>query len=83
MALVGYRRRFISGVYATHNRAFRIKKALAICMERLKDGELGLNVGSDTTRLHPAIVNLDLIKIRQSIFVLKQSSYRLATRCFK
>ena len=62
MALVGWRRRFISGIYATHNRAFRIKKALARCMERLKDGELGLNVGSGTTRLHPAIVNLDLIK---------------------
>ena len=55
-------RRFFSGVYVAHNRTSRSEKALAICMERIEDGGLGLNVGSGTTRLHPAIVNLDIIK---------------------
>jgi len=59
-ALHDWRSRFVSTVYATHNKSSQIKRALGKCLARLEDGEVGLNVGAGSTELHPAVVNLDL-----------------------
>jgi SAM-dependent methyltransferase len=51
---------FIATIYATHNKSPRVGRALDICLESLKDGDIGLNVGAGFTEMHPAVINLDI-----------------------
>ena len=60
MTRPNWRRRFVGVVYATHNRTPQIRRSLSKCLARLKDGEIGLNVGAGSTNLHSSIVNLDI-----------------------
>ncbi len=55
------RRRFVSAIYATHNDSSQIRDALTRILSRLKPGDVGLNVGAGFTKLHPAILNLDIV----------------------
>lgn len=50
----------VARIYATHNRSTPIQQALSRCLNELRDGEIGLNVGSGATRLHPRMLNLDI-----------------------
>jgi SAM-dependent methyltransferase len=54
------RQRFVSSIYATHNRSPQIRLALDGCLELLHPGARGLVVGAGSTDLHPALINLDL-----------------------
>jgi SAM-dependent methyltransferase len=56
-----WRRRFVGAIYATHNRSPAIRQALRKCLARIKDGEVGLNVGAGSTNLHPGLINLDIL----------------------
>src|SRR5229473_221237 len=56
-----WRERFVSSVYATHNRSHQIRSALDECLPLLHPGACGLVVGCGSTNLHPALVNLDLV----------------------
>lgn len=55
------RRRFVGSVYATHNNSPQIRKALKQVLKVVSEKELGLNVGAGYTRLHPRILNLDIV----------------------
>lgn len=55
------RRRFVDAIYATHNSSPAIEQAINRCLESIKSGEVGLNVGSGATRIHERILNLDII----------------------
>ena len=55
-----WRARFVHLVYATHNDAPAIRRALKRCLSGLAPGRTGLNVGSGDTDLHPSLVNVDL-----------------------
>lgn len=55
-----WRARFVRLVYATHNDAPAVRRALQRCLDRLAPGQRGLNVGAGDTALHPAVLNLDL-----------------------
>lgn len=55
------RRKFVRTVYASHNDSAPVQEALRRCLGELSDGKVGLNVGAGATRLHPAIINYDLI----------------------
>jgi SAM-dependent methyltransferase len=52
---------FVQHIYATHNGSRSVRRALGRCLGRLKDGDVGLNVGCGDTRLHPALINLDKV----------------------
>jgi SAM-dependent methyltransferase len=54
------RSQFVERVYATHNTSPAVRRTLADCLERLNDGDRGLNVGSGSRRLHPAVLNVDI-----------------------
>src|SRR6266478_647957 len=55
------RRRFVSSVYATHNNSRPIRSALGHCLSLLNSESRGLAVGAGSTKLHPAVINLDLV----------------------
>ena len=55
--------RFVSRVWTDHNDSAAIRSALDRCLASLAPGELGLNVGSGSRRLHAALVSLDLHRI--------------------
>ena len=55
------RERFVSSIYATHNRAAEIRSTLDHCLSVLRPGAQGLVVGAGSTKLHPALINLDLV----------------------
>jgi SAM-dependent methyltransferase len=46
--------------YTDHGTSLTVKAALGKCLAQLPPGSRGLQVGSGTNRLHPAIFNLDL-----------------------
>ena len=56
-----WQKRFISAVYATHNQSRPIRSAVDECLTLLHPGARGLVVGSGSTNLHPALINLDLV----------------------
>lgn len=51
---------FVKMIYADHNRSRSVRRALAKTLEHLGPGDVGLNVGAGTTRLHPQVLNLDI-----------------------
>jgi SAM-dependent methyltransferase len=53
--------RFVSSIYATHNRSREIRSTLDQCLGVLRPGARGLLVGAGSTKLHPALINLDLV----------------------
>lgn len=55
------RKRFVRSIWATHNDSAQIQAALKLCLSRLGPGTRGLNVGAGSTRLHPAVMNLDIV----------------------
>src|SRR5215472_13630172 len=55
------RERFVSSIYATHNRSPEIRSTLDQCLSILRPGARGLVVGAGSTNLHPALINLDLV----------------------
>lgn len=60
MKKTDWRHKFVATVYATHNNSTSVQKAIRECLASLEPSELGLNVGSGSNRLHPAIVNIDI-----------------------
>ena|SRR5487761_160002 len=55
------RARFVSSCYATHNSLRPIRSALGECLSVHSPGSRQLCVGAGSTRLHPAVINLDLV----------------------
>lgn len=56
-----WRRAFVDGVYATHNRSPAVRRALAPLLAGLDaPGARGLDLGSGGGRLHPRVVAFDL-----------------------
>lgn len=53
--------RLVDAVYASHNRSSAVDAAVTRCLGQLGDGDRGLNVGAGATRLHPAVLNYDLV----------------------
>ncbi len=56
-----WRQRFVAGVYATHNRSAQVQKTLRRCLTDMGPGSRGLEVGAGSSRLHAALVTLDLV----------------------
>lgn len=54
------RARFVSSIYATHNNSRQVGLALGQCLSVLSSGSRGLVVGAGSTKLHPALINLDI-----------------------
>lgn len=52
---------FVRKIYATHNDSSVVRDALSRCLGQLDSNTRGLNVGAGSTRLHPSIINLDLV----------------------
>jgi SAM-dependent methyltransferase len=56
-----FRRAFVERVYGDHNRSRSVMSLVRECIEDLRAGEVGLNVGAGRSpHLHPAIWNYDL-----------------------
>jgi len=55
------RARFVSSSYTTHNTSHPIRSALGECLSVHSPGSRGLCVGAGSTRLHPEVINLDLV----------------------
>ncbi len=53
-------RRFALKRYADHGTSLAVQAALGRCLCQIPEGSRGLQVGSGSNRLHPAVVNLDL-----------------------
>jgi SAM-dependent methyltransferase len=62
---------FVKLIYADHNKSAKVKKALEKCIARLKDNEVGLNVGAGTTALDKRIRNLDIFPGEHIYYVAK------------
>ena len=58
---VSWRRHFVAAVYASHNRSAHVQRGLRRCLARAGPLTCGLEVGAGSSRLHPALVTLDLI----------------------
>jgi SAM-dependent methyltransferase len=56
-----WRDRFVKGVYATHNRSPRIREAVHHVLDQIGPGGCGLEVGAGSSRLHPALITVDLV----------------------
>lgn len=56
-----WRDRFVKSVYATHNQSPRITEAVSRLLTQMGSEGRGLNVGAGPTRLHPRLINLDLV----------------------
>jgi SAM-dependent methyltransferase len=54
------RSRFVRKIYADHNDSLQVKRALQRCLDGLQPHEIGLQIGAARTRLHPAVLNLDI-----------------------
>jgi SAM-dependent methyltransferase len=54
------RRKFVRKVYADQNDSPQVKRAIETCLDGLARDEIGLQIGSGSTRLHPAVLNVDL-----------------------
>lgn len=52
--------RFVAAIYATHNKSANIQEHLRRCLADLGPSTRGLEVGAGSSRLHPALVTLDL-----------------------
>jgi SAM-dependent methyltransferase len=59
--MANFRQRFVHSIYATQNESPQIRNALRNCLSQLKQGDIGLNVGAGSTKLHSAILNLDIV----------------------
>ncbi|WP_406699018.1 class I SAM-dependent methyltransferase [Singulisphaera sp. Ch08] len=59
--LQSLRWKFVRTIYASHNDSAPVQDAIRRCLGELQDGDIGLNVGAGTTRLHQAIINYDLL----------------------
>ncbi len=57
----GVRRWFVRHVYATHNDSPWVREALAATLSSLGPSARALNVGAGLTRVHPRVVNVDLV----------------------
>jgi SAM-dependent methyltransferase len=55
------RTRFVSSIYANHNKSGPIRVALDRCLSLLTLESRGLVVGAGATKLHPAVINLDIV----------------------
>jgi SAM-dependent methyltransferase len=58
---VATRRKFVRNVYADHNDSPEVKRAVKKCLDGLSPQEIGLQIGSGSTRLHPSVLNVDLV----------------------
>ena len=56
-----WQQQFVDAIYATHNRSAKVQKSLRQCLERAGPISCGLEVGAGSSRLHPAMVTLDLV----------------------
>jgi SAM-dependent methyltransferase len=56
-----WRDRFVSTVYATHNRSPQIREAVHRCLNQIGSGGRGLDVGAGSSQLHPALITVDLV----------------------
>ena len=60
-AIAGRLRRLALNCYTDHGTSAAIRTALGRCLDQLPEGSRGLQVGSGSVRLHPAVINLDLV----------------------
>ncbi len=60
MKLGAIRAKFVSLVYARHNRSAAVREALdGVVAELEGSGELGVGIGAGGSRLHPRLIRLD------------------------
>jgi hypothetical protein len=72
--------RFVSSIYATHNRSPQIRLALDQCLNLLRPGARGLVVGAGSTNLHPALINLTWYLDQMFMCVLRRNTFPFPTR---
>jgi SAM-dependent methyltransferase len=53
-------RKFVRKVYSDQNDSPEVKRAVKRCLDGLSPREIGLQIGSGRTRLHPSVLNIDL-----------------------
>jgi SAM-dependent methyltransferase len=51
---------FVRNIYGDQSSSRRVKKALKFCLAQIKEDDLAINIGAGTTKLHPAIKNIDI-----------------------
>ena len=56
-----WRQYFVSIIYADHNQSPQIKAALEQSLTYLQEEKCGLNIGAGSQRLHPRLLNLDIV----------------------
>jgi SAM-dependent methyltransferase len=56
-----WRSKFVRKVYADHDDSPEVRRAIKECLDDLQPNEIGLQIGSAGTRLHPSVLNLDLV----------------------
>ena len=56
-----WRDRFVKSVYATHNQSPKIVEAVHRLLNQLGSGSRGLNVGAGSSKLHPSLINVDIV----------------------
>jgi ubiquinone/menaquinone biosynthesis C-methylase UbiE len=55
------RKKFVSIIYADHNRSRKVELSLAKVLSRIDDSTFAINIGAGETRLHPKIKNVDIL----------------------
>src|SRR5438067_10790579 len=60
VSVATWRRKFVRKVYADHNDSPEVRRAVKKCLDGLRPDEIGLQIGSAETRLHPSVLNLNI-----------------------
>jgi SAM-dependent methyltransferase len=74
---------YVKLIYANHNNSFSVKKALMKVLSEIKEGDIGLNVGAGTTKLHPQIKNLDIFPGKNIDYIGKAEAIPVDDNVFK
>jgi SAM-dependent methyltransferase len=61
MNLRELRHLYVKRIYGDHNFSIAVRRHLHLVLSRITSGQTGLNVGAGFTRLHPQVVNVDVV----------------------
>ena len=71
MNLKNLRSTLVKLIYADHNNALIVKKKLKHCLNQLNNDDIGINVGSGSTKIHKNVRNLDIFPGQNIYYVAK------------
>lgn len=74
---------YVKLIYANHNNSSSVKKALMKVLGEIKEGDIELNVGAGTTKLHPQIKNLDIFPGKNIDYIGKAEAIAVDDNVFK